>query len=109
MSRLGLPDTEKERPEIRLLKMAPMFPLDDTVVVRFAQGLEEILVVEEKAEFIETGIKSALYAQARHPLVTGKHDEQGAPLVPHGGTLDVDLLTGVLAARLRRLGVQPIG
>ncbi len=109
LRRLGLPEPEQERRGIRLLKLAQIWPLDDEVVVRFAQGLEEILVVEEKAEFIETGIKSALYAQARHPLVTGKHDEQGAPLVPHGGTLDVDLLTGVLAARLRRLGVQPIG
>ncbi|MFD0746304.1 indolepyruvate ferredoxin oxidoreductase family protein [Phytohabitans flavus] len=107
LRRLGLPEPELERRGIRLLKLAQIWPLDDEVVTRFAHGLEEILVAEEKTAFVETGIKNALYPVARHPLVTGKHDERGAPLIPNAGTLDVDLIAAALARRLHRLGVQP--
>ncbi len=45
---LGLDDEELRRHGIRILKMGMLFPMEPRVVREFAQGLEEILVVEEK-------------------------------------------------------------
>jgi indolepyruvate ferredoxin oxidoreductase len=56
---------------------------------------------------IESLIKDALYAQCERPVVVGKHDEEGRPLVPSHGSLDADALIGVLRRRIEsRVGVQ---
>ncbi len=107
LRRLGLPEEELERRGIRLLTLRQIWPVGDETIVRFARGLDEVLVVEEKAGFLETAVRNALYAQPERPLVTGKRDDRGDPLVPSAGTLDVELITRVLGRRLRRLGLPP--
>lgn len=106
LRRLGLPEPELARRGIRLLKLGQIWPLNDDVVRDFARGLDQILVVEEKDAFIETAVRDILYDTTLHPAVAGKRDERGRPLIPAAGTIDVDLLTRVLAGRLQRIGVE---
>ena len=100
-ARLGLrSDAEIEGCGIRLLKMGMPMPFDPETVRRFAVGLQEAFVIEEKRPNLESLIKDALYGQAAQPRIVGKQDEAGAPLVPGYGALDADALIPVLRRRL---------
>src|SRR5437660_1512544 len=65
---------------LRVYKVALSWPLEPLGARRFADGLEEILVVEEKRQVIEYQIKEELYhwkAGVRAPRVVGKFDDSG--------------------------------
>ncbi|MEU8269966.1 indolepyruvate ferredoxin oxidoreductase family protein [Sphaerisporangium sp. NPDC049002] len=104
LAMLGLADDELERRGIRLLRLGMPWPLDGRTVREFAEGLREIVVVEEKRSFVEQQIKELLYATPGRPAVLGKSDEDGRALFPMGGELGPDLIARRLA---RRLGVEP--
>ncbi len=59
---------------LRLYKVAMPWPLEADGVRRFAEGLEEILVIEEKRQLIEYQIKEQLYnwREDVRPRVVGK-------------------------------------
>ena len=74
---LGLDDDTLRQLGIRLHKVNVVWPLEATITRDFAQGLQEILVVEEKRQVIEYQLKEELYnwrADVR-PNVLGKFDE----------------------------------
>ncbi|MGB3881488.1 MAG: indolepyruvate ferredoxin oxidoreductase family protein [Diaphorobacter nitroreducens] len=74
---LGLDDDTCRQLGIRVHKVNVVWPLEATITRDFAQGLQEILVVEEKRQVIEYQIKEELYnwrADVR-PNVLGKFDE----------------------------------
>ena len=98
---IGLDDAALERAGIRLLKLGMIFPLERDILHEFADGLEEILVIEEKRSFIETFCKEALYGSGHTPLIVGKKDEAGNKLVRADNELDADTIVRVLARRLR--------
>ncbi|HET7875875.1 MAG TPA: indolepyruvate ferredoxin oxidoreductase family protein [Methylomirabilota bacterium] len=102
LSELGLTDADLERYGIRVLKMGMLFPMEPWTVREFAQGLEEILVVEEKRPFLEMFCKDILYAQADRPRIVGKFDEEERPLIVPVGELDSDAIARALARRLMR-------
>ena len=65
---------------LRVYKVAMTWPLEPQGARRFAEGLEEILVVEEKRQLIEYQIKEELYnwkEGVRAPRVVGKFDDNG--------------------------------
>jgi len=95
---LGLGHDELVAAGIRVLRMGMMWPVEPTVVERFADGLEEIVVVEDKTAFLEQGIREILYGRPDAPAIIGKVDRGGAPLVP----LEGELTSGRLLAPLRR-------
>ncbi|MGH2859341.1 MAG: indolepyruvate ferredoxin oxidoreductase family protein [Solirubrobacteraceae bacterium] len=97
LGRLGLDASERERQGIRLLKLGLLFPVEPTIVERFADGLEKIIVVEEKRPFVETALKDQLYGRARAPVIVGKRDRSGAPAIPADGELDADRIAAALA------------
>jgi indolepyruvate ferredoxin oxidoreductase len=99
---LGLDDAALDRYGVRLLQVGMLFPLAPEVVQQFAQGLEEIVVVEEKRALLELFVRDALYHLAERPRVAGKRDEQERPFIPADGELDADRLAPLLAARLAR-------
>ncbi len=99
---LGLDDAALRSHGIRILKVGMLFPMEPGIVRRFARGLEEILVVEEKRSFVEMFLRDVLYNDAVHPRIVGKRDEQGRPLVPANGELDADRIAQLVAARLER-------
>jgi indolepyruvate ferredoxin oxidoreductase len=101
---LGLEEADLHRLGVRLLKLGLIYPLEPTVVRRFARGLEEILVVEEKRSFIEMFARDLLYSAPDRPTIVGKFDEAGQVLLPMHGELDADLVAQVIAKRLQRRG-----
>ncbi len=99
---LGLDDDALRRYGVRILKMGMLFPMEPTVVRDFANGLEEIFVVEEKRPFIEMFAKNVLYGGANAPRIVGKFDEQEKELLPSWGELESDVIGRALTSRLSR-------
>ncbi|MGH6623931.1 MAG: indolepyruvate ferredoxin oxidoreductase family protein, partial [Burkholderiaceae bacterium] len=87
---LGLDEQTCADIGIRLFKCGMIWPLEATAIRAFAEGLEEILVVEEKRQFIEYQLKEELFSWIgtgkRVPRVIGKFDEKdgGEWAVPQG-------------------------
>jgi indolepyruvate ferredoxin oxidoreductase len=106
---LGLDDQEAARLGLRLYKVALSWPLDGAGLRHFAEGLEEILVVEEKRALIEDQVKQELYdlPAARRLRVIGKFDEEGKWLLPSTGELTPDQIARALGGRLARFGAMP--
>ncbi len=120
---LGLHDDVCRQLGIRLHKVNVVWPLEATITRDFAQGLQEILVVEEKRQVIEYQLKEELYnwrADVR-PNVLGKFDEAegdesgGEWSQPNPGKnwllrAQADLTPAIIgraiAKRLKKLGVD---
>lgn len=98
----GLREADLERYGIRLLKIGMLYPMEPGIVRQFAQGLQEILVVEEKRSFVEMFMRDVLYNEAERPLIVGKRDENGRFLVPGHSELDADAIAVILAQRLKQ-------
>jgi indolepyruvate ferredoxin oxidoreductase len=119
---LGLDEDTCRAIGIRLHKVNVVWPLEATLTREFAQGLSEILVVEEKRQVIEYQIKEELYnwrADVR-PNVLGKFDEpDGAAggewsmpnpsenwLLRAKADLTPAIIARAIAKRLKKLGVS---
>jgi indolepyruvate ferredoxin oxidoreductase len=96
---------------LRLYKVGMPWPLEADGVRHFAEGLEEILVVEEKRQIIEYQLKEMLYnwREDVRPRVVGKFDETGewpAPhhawLLPPTAELTPAIVARAIAARIGR-------
>ncbi|MBB4665121.1 indolepyruvate ferredoxin oxidoreductase family protein [Conexibacter arvalis] len=92
---------------LRILKLGMVFPLDEQAVRSFADGLDEVLVVEEKGPFLERLVKEALYGAPAAPRVLGQRDERGAALVPAAGVLDADAIARAIGPALLRRAELP--
>lgn len=104
---MGLDNDALQRLGVRVLRLGMTYPLDDEIVRRFATGLEEIIVVEEKRSFVENQMRECLYGMPNHPRIVGKQTEDGAPLFPMHGEMDADYVTEHLGPRLLKLGDSP--
>ncbi|WP_328302745.1 indolepyruvate ferredoxin oxidoreductase family protein [Actinomycetospora sp. NBC_00405] len=104
---LGLDDAELARRGVRLLRVGMPWPLEPGIVDRFADGLDEIVVVEEKRAFLETQIKERLYGRAGAPAVHGKRGPDGTTLFAEHGDLDPDVVARRLGGRLLEHGSFP--
>ena len=105
---LGIDEGTARRLGLALYKVGMSWPLEPDGIRKFAGGLDEILVVEEKRDFIEGQIKDILYnlpASVR-PRVIGTCDEEGRPLLRASGELDPGVVAQTLAARLLRFGAD---
>jgi indolepyruvate ferredoxin oxidoreductase len=100
LSDLGFGDAALEAAGIRLLKLGMIYPLEQGIVREFADGLERIVVVEEKRDFIESAVRNVLYASAHRPVVVGKRDEDGRLLVPYDSELTGERLRPALTRQL---------
>ena len=89
---------------IKLFKVGMSWPLEPQGIREFAEGLDEIIVVEEKRGVIENQIKAQLYNwQAKlRPLIIGKQDEHGEWILPSTGELTPARIARVLARRMQR-------
>ena len=103
---LGIDDAAAAALGMRLYKVGLTWPLEPAGARRFAAGLQEILVVEEKRGFIEQQLVQLLFNMdaSRRPVVLGKTDESGAPLLPSTGELTPTMVARAIMSRLRRLG-----
>ncbi|GAF49347.1 indolepyruvate ferredoxin oxidoreductase family protein [Rhodococcus wratislaviensis] len=109
LSLFGLGPADLLRYGIRILKLGMIYPVDPEIVHRFAAGLDEIIVVEEKRAFLETAVRDILYRRANAPVVIGKTDPNGKSLVNIFGELDADLIANALSRRLGdEYGIEPV-
>ncbi len=100
---LGLDEAEAAALGIRLYKPALTWPLEEEGLRRFARGLEEIVVVEEKRGLMEDQIKSILYNGSERPArIIGKQDEAGETLFPSYYELTPEGIALALADRIGR-------
>jgi indolepyruvate ferredoxin oxidoreductase len=100
LAEAGITPEMARREGLRIWKVGLAWPLDAEAARAFAQGLEEILVIEDRRAFLESQLKEALYALPSRPRVTGKRDERGAPLLSELTELDTAAVTRALAMRL---------
>jgi len=101
---LGLSEERCRSLGIRLYKVGMTWPLEVEGARRFAEGLQEVIVIEEKRSNLEDQLVRILYnAPAdRRPLVIGKTDESGRILLPSEGELSPTGVAMVLAGRLMK-------
>ncbi|WP_019644735.1 indolepyruvate ferredoxin oxidoreductase family protein [Novispirillum itersonii] len=106
---LGIDDEMAARIGIRLYKIGMPWPLERQGVRDFAEGLEEIVVIEEKRAIIENQLKEQLYnwREDVRPRVVGKFDEQGTWTLPSAGELTPARIARVLAERMSRFVTAP--
>jgi indolepyruvate ferredoxin oxidoreductase len=86
---------------LAVLKLALTWPIVPETIRDFSQGLDEILIVEEKQPIIENQVKEILYGSANAPRITGKHDDAGKWLLRASSELSAD---DIARALVRRLG-----
>jgi len=121
---LGLDDESCRQIGIRLHKVGVVWPLEAQGTREFAQGLREILVVEEKRQVIEYQLKEELYNWRSdvRPNVVGKFNEapgdvsggewsqanpSGNTLLRASADLSPALIARAIAQRLKKLGLEP--
>lgn len=99
---LGITEPKMAELGITVYKVGMVFPHDVEAYREFGDGLEEILVVEEKREQIERAVKDACYAlpEDRRPRVVGRYDENGELLVNELGELTPEVVAQAIAKRI---------
>ncbi len=107
LTELGIDDAHAAAIGLRLYKVALTWPLEPEGVRRFAAGLEEILIVEEKRPVVEEQVKDILYDLEARPRVIGKKDERGAPFLAITGELDPMQVARAIAQRIARFHSSP--
>jgi len=102
---LGIDEARAKDIGLSLYKVGMPWPLEPQGIRTFCEGLDEVLVVEEKREMIEHQLRWQLYnwkADVR-PAVVGKHDENDNWLLPPENELDVGIIAHVIAKRMAKL------
>lgn len=103
---LGLDETACADIGIRVYKVGMTWPLEPQGIARFAQGLEDIIVVEEKRAFIERQMKEQFFnwpaSWGPRPSIVGKYDEEGEWILPSTGELTPATIAGVIGRRIQK-------
>ncbi|MFU1912370.1 indolepyruvate ferredoxin oxidoreductase family protein [Bordetella avium] len=113
---LGLSEAVCQHIGLRLFKVGMVWPLEATGMQQFAEGLDEILVIEEKRQVIEYQLKEELFSWIgtgkKIPRVVGKFDDkdggewsvpQGNWLLPAHYEFSPAMVAKAVGARLLRL------
>ncbi|WP_367344692.1 indolepyruvate ferredoxin oxidoreductase family protein [Stenotrophomonas bentonitica] len=103
---LGLDERACAEIGIRVYKVGMTWPLEPEGIARFAQGLEDIVVVEEKRAFIERQMKEQFYnwpaSAGPRPSIVGKYDEAGQWILPSTNELTPATIAGVIGRRIQK-------
>lgn len=102
LSLLGIDETEAERLGITTYKVGQPWPLDMHGFHDWAEGLDLIIVVEEKRKLIEVQIKEAIFADRRGRRVWGgrKGSPEAEVLFPVPMSLDPVMIAAKLGGIL---------
>jgi indolepyruvate ferredoxin oxidoreductase len=112
---LGIDDKLAAEIGLRVFKVGMSWPLEPEGIRQFAEGLDEILVIEEKRQIIEYQLKEQLYnwREDVRPRVIGKFDMKGEWVRPHGEwllpayyELNPAMIAKVIAARIAKFYVS---
>ena len=101
---LGIDEQKASEIGLRVFKVGMSWPLEPTSTHEFAQGLDEILVVEEKRSIIQDQLNGQLYNWPvdKRPRVIGEFDEHGEDLLPNLSELTPAMVARAIAGRMRR-------
>lgn len=108
LDELGIDEVKANEIGLRLYKVGMAWPLEPEGLAKFAQGLDLIIVVEEKRALIETQVKEQLYHATERPVVIGKRDESDSQtnfLFPAKGALEPTDIAIAVGERLIRFQV----
>ncbi|MEH6717983.1 MAG: indolepyruvate ferredoxin oxidoreductase family protein [Aurantimonas endophytica] len=97
---LGIDELGAANFGVRLGKVGVPWPLDPAFVRSFADGLELVIVVEEKRGLVEPQMKEILYGSANAPLIVGKTDESGSTLFTPKASLDANDIAVAIGRRI---------
>ena len=105
LSDLEINDSELEAIGIRIYKVRMPWPLEPVGIRQFSEGLEEVLIIEERREIIENQIKQQLFNWRSdvRPRIIGKFDENDKPFLPMSKALSVSSIALSIADRILRL------
>ena len=109
LAELGIGPTEQAAIGLRLYKVRMPWPLEPQGIRHFSEGLEEILIVEERREIIENQIKEQLFnwrADVR-PRIVGKFDAEDHPFLGLSVGLTVGSVASAIATRVGMLNLPP--
>jgi indolepyruvate ferredoxin oxidoreductase len=106
---LGVDEAELRRLGVSLYKVGLTWPLEPQGARRFAEGLEEVLVIEEKRALIETQLKEQLFhlPDGKRPRIIGKYDESGAWILPSADELSALMIARAIVTRIAKLQAVP--
>ncbi len=102
LRQLGIDAKTADELGIRLYKVRMTWPLEPEGVRQFAEGLEEVLVIEERREVIEHQIKQQLFnwrADVR-PRIVGKFDHEDRPILSLHDEMTAGTALRAIATRL---------
>ena len=106
LDELGIDEMKCNDLGLRIFKIACVWPIGRQELAEFAQGLDLIIVVEEKRSLIEVQVREELYGSANQPVCIGKKDEQGNWLFPVKGALDPNDVAICIGERLLHYGAN---
>ena len=105
LDELGIDEVKCNDLGIRLYKIGCPWPISRQDLKQFAEGLDLIIVVEEKRSLLEVQVREELYGSANQPVCIGKRDEEGNWLFPVKGALDPNEVALCIGERiLQRIG-----
>ena len=105
LSDLGIDQSKAEQIGLRVYKVGMSWPLEPHGVTEFAEGLEEVLVVEEKRPLVEDQLRNLLYAlpDGGRPRIVGKYDDSQNELLSSVGELTIAAVAQAITARIAKL------
>ena len=107
LEQLGIDRETGEAIGLRLFKVGMPWPLPPAGIRAFSEGLEEVLIIEERREIIENQIKQHLFNWKTdvRPRIVGKFDEHEVPFLPLDRELSEGLVAQAIVARLLRMDI----
>ncbi|MCB1387194.1 MAG: indolepyruvate ferredoxin oxidoreductase family protein [Nitratireductor sp.] len=99
---LDIDEKTADRIGLRLYKVRMPWPLEPEGIRQFSEGLEEVLVVEERREVIEHQIKQQLFnwRDDVRPRIVGKFDHKDRHVLSLHEEMTAGVATRIIATRL---------
>jgi len=107
LANAGIDQQTAERAGISIYKIGLVWPLEPDSITAFASQFEKIIVIEEKRSFVESQIRDIFYnlPEDRRPVITGKMDEDGAPMLSPVGEISPEDVLKALTPALKEIGL----
>lgn len=105
LTELGIDEAAAELMGLRLYKVRMPWPLEPEGIRAFSEGLDEVLIIEERREVIEHQIKQQLFNWRSdvRPRIVGKFDENDKPFLPLSAALSTSRVARAIASRVLKL------
>ncbi|MEM7288779.1 MAG: indolepyruvate ferredoxin oxidoreductase family protein [Pseudomonadota bacterium] len=102
LRQLGIDEKTADEIGLRLYKVRMPWPLEPEGIRKFSEGLEEVLVIEERREILEHQIKQQLFnwrADVR-PRIVGKFDHEDTHILKLNEEMTAGVAVRAISSRL---------